>query len=80
MKRGDLVLFLPTMWEEPVRGRTALVLDVRRNLFGMWEDDIEFDVLMDGAVIKDLLSSRWNESPHEGIEILVQSCATAGGS
>jgi hypothetical protein len=58
------------MWEEVVRGRTALVLDVRRNFFGMWEDDIEFDVLMDGAVIKDLLSSRWDGSPHEGIEVI----------
>ena len=80
MKPGDLVLFDHTMWEEPVRGRTALVLDVRRNSFGMWEDDIEFDVLMDGAVVEGLLSSRWGDHPDEGIEILVQSCATAGGS
>jgi len=70
MKPGDLVLFDPTMWEEVVRGRTAVVLDVRRNFFGMWEDDIEFDVLMDGMVIKDLLSSRWDGSPHEGIEVI----------
>jgi len=70
MKPGDLVLFDPTMWEAVVRGRAALVLDVRRNCFGMWEDDIEFDVLMDGAVIKDLLSSRWDGSLHEGIEVL----------
>lgn len=70
MKRGDLVLFLPTMWEEVVRGKTAVVLDVRRNLFGMWEDDVEFDVLLDGAVIKDLLSSRWDGSAHEGIEVV----------
>jgi len=80
MKVGDLVRFLPTMWEEPVRGRTALVLDVRRNSFGMWEDDIEFDVLVDGAVVEDLLGVRWGGSPHWGIEILAQSCATAGGS
>jgi len=70
MKPGDLVLFDPTMWEEVVRGRTAVVLDVRRNSFGMWEDDIEFDVLMDGMVIKDLLSSRWDGSLHEGIEVI----------
>jgi len=70
MQPGDLVLFDHTMWEEVVRGRTALVLDVRRNLFGMWEDDVEFDVLMDGVVIKDLLSNRWNGSPHEGIEVI----------
>jgi len=71
MKPGDLVLFVDhTMWEEAVRGRTAVVLDVRRSRFGMWEDDIEFDVLMDGAVIKDLLSSRWDGSPHEGIEVI----------
>lgn len=70
MKRGDLVLFLPTMWEEVVRGKTAVVLDVRRNRFGMWEDDVEFDVLLDGAVIKDLLSSRWDGSAHEGIEVV----------
>lgn len=70
MKRGDLVLFLPTMWEEVVRGKTAVVLDVRRNRFGMWEDDVEFDVLLDGAVIKDLLSSRCDGSAHEGIEVV----------
>ena len=70
MKRGDLVLFLPTMWEEVVRGKIAVVLDVRRNLFGMWADDVEFDVLLDGAVIKDLLSSRWDGSAHEGIEVI----------
>lgn len=70
MKPGDLVLFLPTMWEEVVRGKTAVVLDVRRNLFGMWADDVEFDVLLDGAVIKDLLSGRWDGSAHEGIEVL----------
>jgi hypothetical protein len=70
MKPGDLVLFDHTMWEEIVRGRTALVLDVRKNCFGMWEDDVEFDVLMDGVVIKDLLSSRWDGSPHEGIEVI----------
>ena len=70
MRPGDLVLFLPTMWEEVVRGKTAGVLDVRRNLFGMWADDIEFDVLLDGAVIKDLLSSRWDGSAHEGIEVI----------
>ena len=70
MKRGDLVLFLPTMWEEVVRGKIAVVLDVRRNLFGMWADDVEFDVLLDGAVIKDLLRSRWDGSAHEGIEVI----------
>jgi len=81
MKPGDLVLFLhPERWEEPVGGRTALVLDVRRNSFGMWEDDIEFDVLVDGAVVEDLLCSRWDGRAHEGIDILAQSCATAGGS
>ena len=66
MKPGDLVLFDPAMWEEVVRGRTAVVLDVRRNFFGMWEDDIEFDVLMDGAVVKGLLCGRGRV----GIEIL----------
>ena len=70
MKPGDLVLFLPTMWEEVVRGKIAVVLDVRRNLFGMWADDVEFDVLLDGAVVKDLLSSRWDGSAHEGIEVI----------
>ena len=70
MKPGDLVLFLPTMWEEVVRGKIAVVLDVRRNLFGMWADDVEFDVLLDGAVIKDLLSSRWDGSAYEGIEVI----------
>ena len=80
MKPGDLVLFDHTMWEEPVRGRTALVLDVRRNSFGMWEDDIEFDVLVDGAVVEDLLCIRWDGRAPCGIEILVQSCATAVGS
>ncbi len=73
MKPGDLVRFGHTMWPEAVRGRTALVLDVRRNFFGMWEDDIEFDVLMDGVVIKDLLSSRWNGSPQEGIEVIYEA-------
>jgi len=80
VKPGDLVRFDHTMWEAAVRGRTALVLDVRKDSFGMWEDDIEFDVLMDGAVVEGLLSSRWGGSPDEGIEILVQSCATAVGS
>ena len=70
MKKGDLVLFLPAMWEEVVRGKTAVVLDVRRNLFGMWADDVEFDVLLDGAVIKDLLSSRWDGRGLEGIEVI----------
>ena len=70
MQPGDLVLFLPTSWEEVVRGKTAVVLDVRRNLFGRWADDVEFDVLLDGAVIKDLLSSRWDGSAHEGIEVI----------
>ena len=70
MQPGDLVLFLPTSWEEVVRGKTAVVLDVRRNLFGMWADDVEFDVLLDGAVIKDLLSSRWDGRGLEGIEDL----------
>ena len=70
MQPGDLVLFLPTSWEEVVRGKTAVVLDVRRNLFGMWADDVEFDVLLDGAVIKDLLSSRRDGSAYEGFEVL----------
>ena len=70
MQPGDLVLFLPTMWEEVVRGKTAVVLDVRRNLFGRWADDVEFDVLLDGAVIKDLLSSRWDGRGLEGIEVI----------
>ena len=70
MKPGDLVLFDHTMWETVVRGRTALVLDVRKDSLGMWEDDVEFDVLMDGVVIKDILSSRWDGSPHEGIEVI----------
>ena len=70
MKPGDLVRFGHTMWEAAVRGRIALVLDVRKNPFGMYEDDIEFDVLMDGAVVEGLINSRWNRSPDEGIEIL----------
>ena len=70
MQPGDLVLFLPTSWEEVVRGKTAVVLDVRRNRFGMWADDVEFDVLLDGAVIKDLLSSRWDGRGLEGIEVI----------
>jgi hypothetical protein len=70
MKPGDLVLFDHTMWEWVVRGRTALVLDVRKDSLGMWEDDVEFDVLMDGAVIKDLPRRRWDGSPHEGIEVI----------
>ena len=70
MKKGDLVLFLPAMGEEVVRGKTAVVLDVRRNRFGMWADDVEFDVLLDGAVIKDLLSSRWDGRGLEGIEVI----------
>jgi hypothetical protein len=70
MKRGDLVRFDHTMWPGTLCGRIALVLDVRKSPFGVWEDDIEFDVLMDGAVIKDLLSSRWDGSPHEGIEVI----------
>jgi hypothetical protein len=80
MKPGDLVRFGHTMWPAAVGGKIALVLDVRKNPFGMWEDDIEFDVLMDGAVVEGLINSRWNRSPDEGIEILVQSCATAVGS
>ena len=70
MQPGDLVLFLPTMWEEVVRGKTAVVLDVRRNLFGMWADDVEFDVLLDGAVIKDLLTFRWDVRAYVGIEVI----------
>jgi hypothetical protein len=80
MKRGDLVRFDHTMWPGTLCGRIALVLDVRKSPFGVWEDDIEFDVLMDGAVVEGLINSRWNRSPDEGIEILVQSCATAVGS
>ena len=71
MKKGDLVRFSTFfLLTDKVRGRIGIVLDVRKNLFGMWEDDVEFDVLMDGVVIKDLLSNRWNGSPHEGIEVL----------
>jgi hypothetical protein len=71
VKPGDLVRFGHTMWEAAVRGRIALVLDVRKNPFGMYEDDIEFDVLMDGAVIKGLLTgSRPSTDGLVGIEIL----------
>ena len=63
VKPGDLVRFDHTMWPAAVGGRIALVLDV----------------LMDGAVVEGLINSRWNRSPDEGIEILVQSCATAVG-
>jgi hypothetical protein len=83
MKPGDLVRFDHTMWREAVRGRIAVVLDVRRNSFGMWDDelDVEFDVLVDGVVVEDLLTGRRHEGGAlVGIEILAQSCATAGGS
>jgi len=56
MKKGDLVRFSTFfLLTDKVRGRIGIVLDVRKNLFGMWEDDVEFDVLMDGEVIKDIL-------------------------
>jgi hypothetical protein len=84
MKPGDLVRFGPTPWREAVRGRIAVVLDVRRNTSGRWEDElgVEFDVLVDGVVIKDLLTAAPGRGHRGfvGIEILAQSCATAGGS
>ncbi len=73
MKPGDLVRFDHAMWRYSVHGRIAVILDVRRNASGMWEDelDVEFDVLVDGAVIKGLLTgSRPSTGGLVGIEIL----------
>lgn len=59
MKPGDLVRFVggaPGLVRVPdLNGRTGLVIGVRVNSFGCNPDDVEWDVLVDGLLHKNLL-------------------------
>ena len=56
MKPGDIVRFSSGgFWIGEIRGAVGLVTDVRVNPFGSEQGDIEFDVLVRGRVVKNLL-------------------------
>ena len=62
MKAGDLVLFTGDNGRFDVRiGSKGLVLEVRRNPYGFKSDDIEFDALIDGKVVRNIVSHDWME-------------------
>jgi hypothetical protein len=66
MKPGDLVLFTGDGGRFDVTpGSKGLVLEVRRNPYGYRSDDIEFDALIDGKVIRDILKNDWMETISE---------------
>lgn len=63
---GDLVLFMGDGGRFDVTpGSKGLVLEVRRNPYGYsrdrFEDQFEFDALIDGKVIRDILKDDWME-------------------
>jgi hypothetical protein len=42
-------------------GSKGLVLEARRNPYGYRSDDIEFDALIDGKVIRNIVAHDWME-------------------
>ncbi|MBM4224446.1 MAG: hypothetical protein FJ167_06580 [Gammaproteobacteria bacterium] len=74
MKAGDLVLFTGDNGRFDVRiSSKGLVLEVRRNPYGYGPDDIEFDALIDGKVVRSILEYDWMEAVRE------ERIARAGG-
>ena len=67
MKPGDLVLFANNgTWVLAVSGKVGLVLPIRQKLHAGWTDDIEFDILVDGVIIKDMVVG----PTHSGLEVI----------
>lgn len=62
MKPGDLVLFTGDggRLDVPTASK-GLVLEVRRNPYGYSRDQVEFDALIDGKVVRDILKNDWME-------------------
>jgi hypothetical protein len=62
MKPGDLVLFTGDGGRFDVTpGSKGLVLEVRRNPYGYSRDQFEFDALIDGKIVRDILTHDWME-------------------
>jgi len=62
VKPGDLVRFRGAVWVPQLREKTGLVLDVRRNPFDGYPVRFEFDALVEGVLVKDILSTGWMEA------------------
>jgi hypothetical protein len=62
VKPGDLVLFTGDGGRFDITpGSKGLVLEVRRSPYEYRSDDIEFDALINGKVVRDILAHDWTE-------------------